>query len=80
MGVYIKKADYTNASGAIVPAWNNLNLVDRDFNAVTGEGYLKRFINPVKEGKGWQEHYYLFPIPLNDLSLNKSLEQNDGWK
>ena len=80
MGVYIKKADYTNASGASVPAWNNLNLVDRDFNAVTGEGYLKRFINPVKEGKGWQEHYYLFPIPLNDLSLNKSLEQNDGWK
>ncbi|WP_423127907.1 RagB/SusD family nutrient uptake outer membrane protein [Gaoshiqia sp. Z1-71] len=79
MGVRIKKSDYTNAAGVIVAAWNNLKLVDRDFNPVNNEGYLQRFINPVKIGKGWKDQYYLFPIPLNDLSLNENLEQNPGW-
>lgn len=79
MGAYIKKSDYTNAAGVVVAAWNSLQLVDRDFNSVESEGYLRRFINPVKEGKGWKDQYYLFPIPLNDLSLNPNLTQNPGW-
>lgn len=29
---------------------------------------------------GWQDYYYLEPIPLNDLALNPNLVQNDGWE
>lgn len=79
MGCYIKKADYTNASGTIVPAWDKVELVNRDGSKATSEGYLKRFSNPTIEGKGWKDAYYLFPIPLNDLSLNPNLTQNTGW-
>lgn len=79
MGVYIRKSDYKNAKGETLPAWNNLKLVDRNFNPVDNEGYLQRFINPVKEGKGWKDQYYLFPIPLNEISLNVNLTQNPGW-
>lgn len=80
MGVYVNKANYRNAKGEIVPAWQKLKLVDRDGNEVEGnEGYLQRFDNPVKLGKGWKDQYYLFPIPLNDLSLNDNLNQNPGW-
>ena len=79
MGVYIKKTDYVNAKGDVVPAWNTLELVNRDGSKAETEGYLKRFGNPAKEGKGWKDAYYLFPLPLNDLSLNNNLKQNTGW-
>lgn len=59
--------------------WNNFQVVDRNFNALTGEGYLKRYQNPKKEGKGWLDKYYLYPIPTSDLLFNPNLEQNDGW-
>jgi starch-binding outer membrane protein, SusD/RagB family len=28
----------------------------------------------------WPEYYYLYPIPSDQLVLNKNLEQNPGWK
>jgi starch-binding outer membrane protein, SusD/RagB family len=28
---------------------------------------------------GYQEHYNLLPIPVNELSLNPNLQQNPGW-
>lgn len=80
MGCYIKKADYTDSKGAIAPGWSDLKLVNRDGTAATDEGYLKRFDNPTKDGKGWKDAYYLYPISLNDLSLNDKLIQNPGWK
>lgn len=79
IGVYIKKSWYVTSSGSVVGAWNSLKLVDRDDNPATTEGYLKRFPNPVTEGKGWKDQYYLFPIPLNDIALNENLKQNPGW-
>lgn len=80
MGVYINKEDYRNVKGEIVSAWTKLKLVDRNGTEVNGnEGYLQRFVNPAKLGKGWKDQYYLFPIPLNDLSLNTNLVQNPGW-
>ena len=36
------------------------------------EGYVYYFEKPL----GWLEHYYLNPIPLNQLALNPALEQN----
>lgn len=79
MGCYIKKSDYTNAKGETLPAWTALKLVNRDGTDAADEGYLKRFNNPTKEGKGWKDAYYLFPIPLNDLGLNPNLKPNPGW-
>lgn len=29
---------------------------------------------------GWQDYFYLEPLPLNDLALNPNLEQNKGWE
>jgi hypothetical protein len=39
------------------------------------EGYIDFFARP----KGWLEHYYLYPIPIKDLTLNPKLIQNPGW-
>lgn len=44
------------------------------------EGYIEYFKDPVAEGYGWKDHYYLYPLPLNDLALNPKLEQNPDWK
>ena len=44
------------------------------------EGYVEFFKDPVKEGYGWKDHYYLYPLPLNDLALNPNLKQNPGWE
>lgn len=38
-------------------------------------GYVYYFAQPV----GWQEHYYLYPLPLKQIALNKNLKQNPGW-
>ena len=39
------------------------------------EGYIYFFGEPL----GWQEYYYLYPLPLKQLALNKNLEQNPEW-
>lgn len=85
MGCYIKKSDYVRAKDedgkpdgvTMADGWAALKLVNRDGTDATGEGYLKRF--KVEKGKGWKDAYYLFPIPLNDLALNKNLTPNPGW-
>ena len=43
-------------------------------------GYIVWEKDPVAEGYGWLKHYYLYPIPLNDLALNPQLVQNPGWE
>lgn len=62
---------------------NRWRLCDRGFAKnlkVTGgagadEGYVYFFDTPL----GWQEHYYLYPLPLKQLALNTNLEQNPVW-
>lgn len=80
MGCYIKKSDYVDKDDKkdkVKKAWAAMELVNRDGSKATSEGYLKRF--KVENGKGWKDAYYLFPIPLNDLALNKNLTPNPGW-
>lgn len=38
------------------------------------------FISPWGVPPGFPEHYYLYPIPLEELALNENLVQNPGWK
>jgi len=39
------------------------------------EGYVQFFPKPL----GWEDKYYLEPIPSQELLLNKNLIQNPGW-
>lgn len=34
----------------------------------------------IETGRQWQERNYLFPLPKNQLQLNKQLKQNPDWK
>lgn len=43
------------------------------------EGFLYLFNNPLKEGKGWLEKYYLYQVPTTEIVLNPKLTQNPGW-
>lgn len=43
------------------------------------EGYVFLFNDPVKEGKGWLEKYYLYQVPTTEIILNPELTQNPGW-
>ena len=75
-GVWMSKEDAVN---------NNMTL----FNPATGysdgvngemeEGNIFLFNDPLKEGKGWLEKYYLYQIPTTEILLNPELEQNPGW-
>ncbi|MGQ7870975.1 RagB/SusD family nutrient uptake outer membrane protein [Sunxiuqinia sp. sy24] len=38
------------------------------------------FISPWGVPPAFPEHYYLYPIPLEELALNDKLVQNRGWK
>lgn len=88
LGVYVTRANYKNldANGnptAVTNAkWANataLRLVNRDFSPATTAGYVKRFDDPTKIGKGWLDTYYLEWIPTNQIVLNPNITQNPGW-
>lgn len=71
-----KKGEYVNKQplGVYVTNAQKINV------KVTGgpsdnEGYIYFFGTPL----GWQDHYYLYPLPLKQLALNKNLEQNPVW-
>ena len=42
-------------------------------------GYVNRHQNVTRNGFN-EERDYLYPIPLDELSLNENLTQNPGWK
>ena len=48
-------------------------------NGSMTEGYIYLFNDPIKEGKGWLEKYYLYQVPLEEIALNPNLTQNPGW-
>lgn len=45
------------------------------------EGYLElEPTTPVEAGKGWDDTFYLFPLPTKQFALNPGLVQNPGWE
>lgn len=64
---------------------NNMTLYNPETGFSDGqngsltEGYLFLFNNPLSEGKGWLEKYYLYQVPTNEILLNPNLTQNPGW-
>ncbi len=69
-GAFISKADYGNSSSTKLQDENGATITGNDT-----QGYLWYHGAP----SGWLPHYYLYPLPLNDLALNKELKQNQGW-
>ncbi len=75
-GIWMSKADALS---------NNMTLYNPETGYSDGtsgtmsEGYLYLFNDPLKEGKGWLEKYYLYQVPTTEILLNPSLEQNPGW-
>jgi starch-binding outer membrane protein, SusD/RagB family len=68
-GVYLNKIQL----GVSV---NNANYGNKLSISGGGQiGYVIFFPNPV----GWQNKYYLEPIPTQELNLDKQLVQNPGW-
>ena len=48
-------------------------------NGSLAEGNIYLFNDPLKEGKGWLEKFYLYQVPTTEILLNPELEQNPGW-
>lgn len=68
IGCWVKNAHYKNTLKILGYA---------DVAASKGkEGYVVYRQEP----KGFKEHYYLYPIPMKDLVLNKKLKQNPGYR
>ena len=88
LGVFVTRTNYKNLDANGNPtatntaAWQNatnLPLVNRDFTPATTAGYVKRFDDPTKIGKGWLDKYYLEWIPTTQIALNPQIKQNPGW-
>ena len=69
LGVKINKVSYP-----IYAAFNisNVNIV---IDGGGTFGYVKNLPIPV----GWLDKYYLEPVPLQEISINPALKQNQGW-
>ncbi len=45
------------------------------------EGYIFLWADPLKEGKGWLDKYYLYQVPTDEIILNPALAPNNpGWE
>ena len=45
------------------------------------EGYIYLQPDPIKAGEGWQERYYLYEVPTQEIILNPALAPNNpGWE
>lgn len=67
-GCWVKNAQYKNT----------LKILGNDDipSSANKEGYVVYRQKPL----GFKDHYYLYPIPMRDLVLNKELKQNPGYK
>jgi hypothetical protein len=55
-------------------------VIDKDVY-LSAEGYIMPYAKTLPNGRKFEESKaYLFPIPIQDLLLNKSLKQNPNWK
>ena len=68
VGCWVKNSEYKNT----------LRIQGYDDLAASAnkEGYVIHRQKPL----GFLEHYYLYPVPMKDLVLNKKLTQNPGYK
>jgi hypothetical protein len=70
-------ADYKVAKNSNETGLLNLTSTLKD-NTLT-EGYLYVQADPLTQGKGWLDKYYLYCVPTEQIILNPNLTQNPGW-
>ena len=79
-GMYVyadETADYSVAANSTETGILNLSTGLKD-NTLT-EGYLYIQADPLLQGKGWLDKYYLYCVPTEEIILNPNLTQNPGW-
>lgn len=47
---------------------------------LSSDGFLLPYYQALPNGRQFEDKQYLFPIPIEDLVLNKNLIQNPGWE
>lgn len=79
-GAYVTKAEMEDGYVTADPNKNKFDLV------IDGTDAGRVIIYGTKENPslgtpnpGWQDKYYLYPLPIEDLLLNENLEQNPGY-
>lgn len=75
-GIWTSKAD---AAKNDMTLYNPSTGYSDGVNGSMTEGNVFLFNDPLKEGKGWLEKYYLYQVPTTEILLNPNLEQNPGW-
>lgn len=73
IGLWVKKSEVSSQVKILDPQ-------TKLPSTTLSEGNIYLFNDPIQDGKGWQDRYYLYPIPLTDMALNKNLTQNPGWE
>lgn len=53
-------------------------VVDRDV-FLSSDGYIEPYRQTLPNGRKWDDRQYLFPFSLEELVINRQLEQNPGW-
>ena len=74
-GMWISKKELSSLT-----LLNEMTGTSDGANGSMTEGYIYLFNDPLKEGKGWLEKYYLYQVPLEEIALNPNLTQNPGWE
>ena len=75
-GIWVSK-DFALSNGMTL--YNPNTGVSDGQNGSMTEGYLYLFNDPLAEGKGWLDKYYLYQVPTDEILLNPNLTQNPGW-
>lgn len=75
-GIWVSK-DYAVSKNMTL--YNSTTGVSDGLDGSMTEGYLYLFNDPVAEGKGWLDKYYLYQVPTDEILLNPELSQNPGW-
>jgi hypothetical protein len=77
---FVNKQQYGMwATKAQVGTGTLLNLTTKLSDPSLTESNIYLFNDPIKDGKGWLDKYYLYQVPTNAIQLNSKLKQNPGW-
>ena len=74
-GAYVQKSDYENSRYVTDIDFSKFDLKIEDPTKDSGRIALFGTPNP-----GWKNKYYLYAIPINDLTMNGQLKQNPGYE
>ena len=70
-----------DSSGDILSAYNGVydNVEIGSDIYVDSDGYIWPYASDLPDGRTFSDKFYLYPLPTDQLTLNKNLTQNPGW-